>query len=795
MANTHNNPAVAEYFPMFNDALAPYLFTGGAPAVPSASLTLAAFATSGYVTDTGILCYVAQAAAAVGPLSDGDGVYWLALHRNTSSPVTTWTRQAGTHYLWKLAATLPVTPPGTLIFAKVTVTSGVVSATVTIARMRGTTGRPAFNPADVGFASTASAAVNTTALQYMANAQAALVESWQPNLPLGVTTHTIPEVVIPDGRYQINDQVTFSNNAIIRGIGSPALEQTAPGKGILLFPDAYRVEVHGLKFIEGTRQISYLHHPTNDTAYLRVRNCEFQYARDTAIWQLGLLGVDSPSVSTTLAAEAAGGDGSIEVASVTGLDSEGDLVLVNDLGEYFHTRYSSNVGTTIVIRYPIPAHWTGSAVASAGNAVKRGVFTQNSMTSVDDCWFMYVAKCIESTGETTTVDRCWAYLSKLNFVANTPAFLSYGSRLNLRNLLGVPQMGTVYGGDRLNAVRWIDNYLYTSAVDCRFGGEDGGMVPVYNFGTYNPSSPHNGLCGIALKDCELAFGLTGGPEGNHAAIYCATGFPQRVHISGARAYQRSGEWIVLSSAINWTTYFSTAEAIAGVTFSILIDDNEGEYASIPTLPDALYRYMHQLLAPVAISTLGTEPVPSPLEDRAYLWSSDINGAGTAGLTISDEPGNIYRIGPGIAGAGIYVPRIASQASLATGSSGTDSLVDFADLTLDVLGPYAIWLVTMSGNPNAAGSASYRDAYLGVLILLTGDNPGLTSYLSLTDLAAPALTGVADLTVSAWFYDGASEVDGATGVAALSASYYLRIKVAGYAGAVGSSQVVTLTRLQ
>lgn len=804
MPNTHNVVA-PEYMAMLGDAQPSYLFSGGAASVPVSSTTLAAFATTAYVNESNILYPVIQAAAAVGPLNSGNGTYWLAVHRSMTGAVASWTRQAGTHYLWRydgssptapqLEPLMPATPTGCLIFGRVTVVGGVITGYRRVARLRGTTGRRPFDPADFGFDPGASASVNTAALQAVADAQAALIKSVQPNFPNGVTTHTIPEIVIPDGYYEIDDEITFSGNAIIRGIGSPAIEQTTSGKGIFKFEDAYRVEVQGLKFIEGTRQISYLHDPSNDTSYLRVRDCEFQYARECAIWQLGTDGIDNPTASTTLTADATGGDTVISVASATGLNSNGDILLVNDLGEYHHTRYQSHSGTDITILYPVPAHWTGSAKASSGNAVQRGVFTQNSFTTVRDCMFMYVAKAIESAGETTTVDNCWVNINKLNFAALSPVFLSYGSRLNMTNLLGVAVIGTTYGVDRLAGVRWVDNYLYFSAKDCRFGGEDAGMVCCYNFGSYNGSSPYNGLNGIKIQDCELAFGLFGGPEGNHAAIYCAYGFPQRVHISGTRAYQRSNEWIVLSSGVNWTTYFSTAEAIAGVTFSIYLDDMEGEYAGIPTLPDALYRYLHVQPAPLVIGHLGTEPVPSPLEDRVYLWGSDINGAGTSGFTIMDEGANLYRMGPGIAGAGLYAPRLLTAASLATSSSGTTSIVDFTDLTLGALLPAGVWLLAMAGNPNGAGSASYRDTYLGVMSLSVGDNAGVMAYLDLTDLHAPALAGVADLTVTVHWWNGTTEVAGATGLGVTNTAYYLRVKVAGYAGTVGLSQIVSLTRLQ
>src|SRR5262245_6790329 len=73
----------------FGDALGQgYVVASCLPAT-SGTTTLAAFACEGYVRDssTGELLYAAQAQAAHGPLSSGDGTYWVALHADTSTAV------------------------------------------------------------------------------------------------------------------------------------------------------------------------------------------------------------------------------------------------------------------------------------------------------------------------------------------------------------------------------------------------------------------------------------------------------------------------------------------------------------------------------------------------------------------------------------------------------------------------------------------------------------------------------------------------------------------------------------
>ena len=110
------------------DGFSSYVVSGCLPTVPGASLTLDAFACSAQILSNGQWYPVAQTAAAVGPLSAGDGAYWLALHRDTSTAVGSWTRQAGTHYLWRLIAAQPADPTGGLVVGRITVAAGAITA-------------------------------------------------------------------------------------------------------------------------------------------------------------------------------------------------------------------------------------------------------------------------------------------------------------------------------------------------------------------------------------------------------------------------------------------------------------------------------------------------------------------------------------------------------------------------------------------------------------------------------------------------------------------------------------------
>lgn len=130
MSNTHIQAnTLYEVQTICGDLLSPILLSTTLAVPVPASLTLPPFATRAFVrqgTPTRLV-YVDQNAMPL-TLAGSDGPYWLAIHHDTHTPVTDWTRQPGTHYLWRSSATQPNTPDGALIFASVTVAGGGVTA-------------------------------------------------------------------------------------------------------------------------------------------------------------------------------------------------------------------------------------------------------------------------------------------------------------------------------------------------------------------------------------------------------------------------------------------------------------------------------------------------------------------------------------------------------------------------------------------------------------------------------------------------------------------------------------------
>lgn len=99
-----------------------YVISGGLHAT-SGSTTTATFACQAVSSDGR---HWTQSAAAV-TYSGGNGTYWLIGHKNTTTALTGWTRQSGTHYLWKVSSSQPTLPSASVLLAKVTVAGSAVT--------------------------------------------------------------------------------------------------------------------------------------------------------------------------------------------------------------------------------------------------------------------------------------------------------------------------------------------------------------------------------------------------------------------------------------------------------------------------------------------------------------------------------------------------------------------------------------------------------------------------------------------------------------------------------------------
>ncbi len=109
-----------------------YVVAGGRFVLPAGSLTLGAQSCEAYVQDavTDELLYCGQPSSPVGPLTGGNGTYWVIIARDLALTLAGWTRQPGTRYLWQLSVTLPTLPPATQLLCEVTVTAGIIVAVI-----------------------------------------------------------------------------------------------------------------------------------------------------------------------------------------------------------------------------------------------------------------------------------------------------------------------------------------------------------------------------------------------------------------------------------------------------------------------------------------------------------------------------------------------------------------------------------------------------------------------------------------------------------------------------------------
>jgi hypothetical protein len=128
MSNSHGTPdTLKEIQSIDGDLLAPCILSTTWPTVPASSLTLAAFATYGYARSGRDLVFIDQPAVTV-TLPSAAGLYWLGLHRDTSSAVSGWTRRAGSHYIFGLSAGQPAPPDGAVLLSSVTVAGSIITA-------------------------------------------------------------------------------------------------------------------------------------------------------------------------------------------------------------------------------------------------------------------------------------------------------------------------------------------------------------------------------------------------------------------------------------------------------------------------------------------------------------------------------------------------------------------------------------------------------------------------------------------------------------------------------------------
>ena len=134
----------------------------------------------------------------------------------------------------------------------------------------------------------------------------------------------------------------------------------------------------------------------------------------------------------------------------------------------------------------------------------------------------------------------------------------------------------------------------------------------------------------------------------------------------------------------------------------------------------------------------------------------------------------------------------------TSSSGTTSFINtgiFYNTSIIGFSNNGTYFVSITGNPNGAGSGEYRAVYLGYIVVTTGYDFGIGNVvqrITYNQIVTGDAFNIGSLTISVVFWNGTTEsnqqVNGTT-------SNQIRIKVTGYNSSnIGAAQDVRITKV-
>ncbi|MEG1232547.1 MAG: hypothetical protein RSE18_01830 [Acinetobacter sp.] len=156
-----------------------------------------------------------------------------------------------------------------------------------------------------------------------------------------------------------------------------------------------------------------------------------------------------------------------------------------------------------------------------------------------------------------TINGGWAFPDKQNFSADRAVIVNRYGVLQMNSVLGVPSMGV--GTDRLDRVRWVDNYGRFQAHQTRFGGEDHGIPVVYAFKPEFWLQDNMGTS-VIIRDCQTYCGLSYEyPASGACVIYLEESVPQQIILEGNN-YQLAVPYIASNPTLDLDTYFPIAAA-------------------------------------------------------------------------------------------------------------------------------------------------------------------------------------------------------------------------------------------
>lgn len=236
-------------------------------------------------------------------------------------------------------------------------------------------------------------------------------------------------------------------------------------------------------------------------------------------------------------------------------------------------------------------------------AAAGGTYTHLSADlHIYKCRFIACAMVLDNCCDSAVVENCWIQQSKDTMQASTAAFKNKGvsvgdadalTRLHIKDCFLIPDVGTE-GVDRINNVRWVDNYGSFTATHSRFGGEHGGMSILWQVGAPNETYPWISTEAI-FRDCTLYAGPDA--RADSGVVVINNQIPNRVVIHNCTG--PVGKPLILNvSSIDIDAYMAAwASAASRNPFHFFKVDLRDVITDIPTygtrpfIPAALYPYM------------------------------------------------------------------------------------------------------------------------------------------------------------------------------------------------------------
>lgn len=222
--------------------------------------------------------------------------------------------------------------------------------------------------------------------------------------------------------------------------------------------------------------------------------------------------------------------------------------------------------------------------------------------SIKKCRFISTNKALNNCCDDATIADSWLQADKQNLTAASAFIMNRGTsgtdpdaktRLKIRNTFMIPDVG-VEGVDRVNDVRWIDNYGAVNCDTVRFGGENAGMSILWQLGAANTTFPWT-TTEASFKNCDLFCG----PDSRSDS--CVIGIQGQIPnwISVHNCNGPVGKPIVANlSSLNIPAYMTAFEAASGRKayeyFKVNIDGvitDINAYASRPIIPYDLHKYV------------------------------------------------------------------------------------------------------------------------------------------------------------------------------------------------------------